>query len=225
MYSLQVRSLYDRFSYPSIASILPFPTIQQTRESLFVYMMTIVQQSSNNPYHRQPAATENVSQASGHEAAAPDDFTNADDIEKQRIEREIVPDKVSAFKGLGWLDRFLALWILLAMAIGILLGNFVPNTGPALQKGKFVGVSVPIGKWKAAFHIASNFVLSATAIGLLVMMYPILCKIKYESLHHVFRRREIWIQIAFSIVMNWLVAPFLMVCIHTTHCVRVANVH
>ncbi|KAL8676389.1 MAG: hypothetical protein Q9186_007085 [Xanthomendoza sp. 1 TL-2023] len=52
--------------------------------------------------------------------------------------------KLSAFKGLGLLDRYLAVWILLAMAIGIILGNFVPNTGPALQKGKFVGVSVPI---------------------------------------------------------------------------------
>ncbi|KAL8685551.1 MAG: hypothetical protein Q9224_005772, partial [Gallowayella concinna] len=47
--------------------------------------------------------------------------------------------KLSAFKGLGLLDRYLAVWILLAMAIGIILGNFVPNTGPALQKGKFVG--------------------------------------------------------------------------------------
>jgi arsenite transporter len=54
--------------------------------------------------------------------------------------------KESAFKSLGLLDRFLAVWIFLAMAIGIILGNFVPNTGPALQKGKFVGVSVPIGK-------------------------------------------------------------------------------
>lgn len=54
--------------------------------------------------------------------------------------------KVSAFQSLGLLDRFLAVWIFLAMAIGIILGNFVPNTGPALQKGKFVGVSVPIGK-------------------------------------------------------------------------------
>ena len=54
--------------------------------------------------------------------------------------------KQSAFKGLGWLDRFLALWILLAMAIGIILGNFVPNTGPALQKGQFIGVSIPISK-------------------------------------------------------------------------------
>lgn len=53
--------------------------------------------------------------------------------------------KVSAFKSLGYLDRFLAVWIFLAMAIGIILGNFVPNIGPALQKGKFVGVSVPIG--------------------------------------------------------------------------------
>jgi ACR3 family arsenite transporter len=55
-------------------------------------------------------------------------------------------DKVSAFKSLGLLDRFLAVWILLGMAIGIILGNFVPNTGPALQKGKFVGVSIPIGE-------------------------------------------------------------------------------
>lgn len=49
------------------------------------------------------------------------------------------------------------------------------------------------------------------AIGLLVMMYPILCKIKFETLHLVFRKREIWVQIAFSVFMNWIVAPFLMV--------------
>jgi ACR3 family arsenite transporter len=54
--------------------------------------------------------------------------------------------KHSVFKGLGWLDRFLALWILLAMAVGIILGNFVPNTGSALQKGQFIGVSIPLGK-------------------------------------------------------------------------------
>lgn len=54
--------------------------------------------------------------------------------------------KVSAFRSLGLLDRFLAVWIFLAMAIGIVLGNFVPNTGQVLQRGKFVGVSVPIGK-------------------------------------------------------------------------------
>ncbi|PVH81149.1 arsenical-resistance protein ACR3 [Cadophora sp. DSE1049] len=101
----------------------------------------------------------------------------------------------SAFKSLGWLDRFLAVWIFLSMAIGIILGNFVPNTGPALQKGKFVGVSVPI------------------AIGLLVMMYPILCKVKYETLHHVFRERKIWVQLGFSIIVNWIVAPLLMLAL------------
>jgi ACR3 family arsenite transporter len=51
----------------------------------------------------------------------------------------------SAFKQLALLDRFLAVWIFLAMAVGIILGNFVPNTSEALEKGKFVGVSVPIG--------------------------------------------------------------------------------
>jgi ACR3 family arsenite transporter len=72
------------------------------------------------------------------------------DIEAQSSEKgpeasTSIAEKESIFKSLGWLDRFLALWIFLAMAIGIILGNFVPNTGPALQKGKFVGVSVPIG--------------------------------------------------------------------------------
>lgn len=43
------------------------------------------------------------------------------------------------------------------------------------------------------------------------MMYPILCKIKFESLHRVFQSREIWWQIVFSVVVNWIVAPFLMV--------------
>lgn len=67
--------------------------------------------------------------------------------QKTQAEKSRSSEKVSAFKSLGWLDRFLAVWILLAMIIGVLLGNFVPETGPALQKGKFVGVSVPIGKW------------------------------------------------------------------------------
>jgi hypothetical protein len=75
--------------------------------------------------------------------------------EKQPVDPEAActqcPDSnedgpVSAFQQLGILDRFLALWIFLAMAIGIILGNFVPNTSKALEKGKFVEVSVPIGK-------------------------------------------------------------------------------
>lgn len=71
----------------------------------------------------------------------------ATDVEKQSSSspsNEEEPPS-SAYKALGWLDRLLALWILLAMIIGILLGNFVPSTGPTLEKGKFVGVSIPIG--------------------------------------------------------------------------------
>ena len=72
--------------------------------------------------------------------------THPGDVEKQNSSSTPADNtKTSAFKGLGWLDRFLAAWIFLAMLIGILLGNFVPSTGPVLQKGKFVGVSVPIG--------------------------------------------------------------------------------
>jgi hypothetical protein len=64
-------------------------------------------------------------------------------------------EQLSAYKELAFLDRFLALWILLAMVVGIILGNFVPNTGPALQKGKFVGVSIPIGKCPTAVNTRS----------------------------------------------------------------------
>ena len=72
----------------------------------------------------------------------------SDDVERQcaRCPADILAPKESAFKSLGWLDRLLALWILLAMIVGILLGNFVDSVGPALNKGEFVGVSVPIGR-------------------------------------------------------------------------------
>ena len=43
------------------------------------------------------------------------------------------------------------------------------------------------------------------------MMYPILCKVRYETLHQVFSHRDVWTQLAFSVVINWVVAPFLMV--------------
>ncbi|KAJ9130439.1 Arsenical-resistance protein Acr3 [Pleurostoma richardsiae] len=119
--------------------------------------------------------------------------SHAVDLETQDVgANKSQPEKVSAFKALGFLDRFLAVWILLAMVVGVLLGNFVPETGPALQKGKFVSVSVPI------------------AVGLLVMMYPILCKVRYESLHELLSHRSMWKQILFSIFVNWVVAPFLM---------------
>ena len=72
-----------------------------------------------------------------------DDPTSTD-TEKQSL-GEPQEMKQSVYAGLGWLDRLLVLWILLAVIIGILLGNFVDSVGPALQRGKFVGVSVPIG--------------------------------------------------------------------------------
>ena len=103
-----------------------------------------------------------------------------------------IPTKPPPFKALSFLDRFLVIWILLSMAIGIILGNLVPSAGPALQKGTFVGVSGPI------------------AAGLLVMMYPILCKVRFETLHLLFRTKDLWKQIAISFVLNWIIAPLFM---------------
>ncbi|EHK18289.1 uncharacterized protein TRIVIDRAFT_47474 [Trichoderma virens Gv29-8] len=125
----------------------------------------------------------------------PELFTDSDqpiplDLEQQGKNGD--RREFSAFKSLGFLDRFLAVWIFLAMAIGIILGNFVPSMSTALQKGEFVGVSVPI------------------AVGLLVMMYPILCKVRYESMHEVLAHKELWKQIGFSVLVNWIFAPFLM---------------
>lgn len=78
------------------------------------------------------------------------------------------------------------------MALGVLLGNLVPSTGPALQQGTFIGVSIPI------------------AVGLLVMIYPALCKVRYETLHLLFSRRALWLHLALSFALNWIIAPLLM---------------
>ncbi|TFB00263.1 Arsenical-resistance protein Acr3 [Trichoderma ghanense] len=107
----------------------------------------------------------------------------------------------SAFASLGLLDRFLAIWIFLAMAVGIILGNFAPSMSPALAKGTFVG---------EFFAILIRHINAWIAVGLLVMMYPILCKVQYESLHQLLTKRALWKQIGFSVVVNWIVAPFLM---------------
>ena len=140
-----------------------------------------------------PSASVEGQQPAGVQPSFSDEDADPESQRALQLEEQIAVEKGSVIKGLGWLDRFLAVWILLAMIIGVLLGNFVENTGPALQKGKFVGVSIPI------------------AIGLLVMMYPILCKVRYEVLHLLFRTRALWVQIGFSILMNWIVAPLLMV--------------
>lgn len=78
------------------------------------------------------------------------------DPEKQHRDDENArhEKKTSVYKSLGLLDRFLAVWIFLAMAVGIILGAFVNNVGPALQKSTFVGVSVPIGKPDIIFLVS-----------------------------------------------------------------------
>ncbi|MCX4771465.1 Sodium Bile acid symporter family protein [Streptomyces sp. ADI92-24] len=90
---------------------------------------------------------------------------------------------------LSFLDRFLAGWILLAMAAGLGLGRLVPGLGDALAKVTVTGVSLPI------------------ALGLLVMMYPVLAKVRYDRLDTVTRNPRLLVP---SLVLNWIVGPALM---------------
>ena len=124
-----------------------------------------------------------------HSLSQKDEGTHTEDQKFPTTDRK----HQSVYAGLGWIDRLLALWILLAIIVGMLIGNYADNAGEALQKGRFVGVSVPI------------------TVGLLVMMYPILCKVKFEVLHTTFRDRRIWTQLGFSVFMNWIIAPLFMV--------------
>ncbi|KAK9476259.1 sodium bile acid symporter family-domain-containing protein [Lipomyces japonicus] len=94
---------------------------------------------------------------------------------------------------LGILDRYLALWIFLSMVIGISVGFYYPHLGVELEKGGIAGVSIPI------------------AAGLLIMMYPIMCKVQFESLHKLLTVKALWTQVAISLAINWIVAPLVMV--------------
>ena len=87
------------------------------------------------------------------------------DLERQTRPQPPKTAKESAYKSLGWLDRLLALWILLAIIVGILLGNYVDSVGPALQRGKFVQVSVPIGKTRLR-ELEMTFLLTYSSCGL-----------------------------------------------------------
>ncbi|MEV8144628.1 ACR3 family arsenite efflux transporter [Specibacter sp. NPDC078709] len=90
---------------------------------------------------------------------------------------------------LSTLDRFLPVWIIAAMAVGLLLGKFVPGLNTALDAVKIGSVSLPI------------------AIGLLVMMYPVLAKVRYNETGRVLADRKLMIT---SLIINWVAAPAFM---------------
>ncbi|MCB1238761.1 MAG: ACR3 family arsenite efflux transporter, partial [Tetrasphaera sp.] len=90
---------------------------------------------------------------------------------------------------LSTLDRWLPAWIILAMAAGLLLGRLVPGLGDALSAVEVDGISLPI------------------ALGLLVMMYPVLAKVRYDRLDTVTRDRRMLLS---SLVLNWVLGPAIM---------------
>ncbi|KAK0542011.1 arsenicals resistance [Tilletia horrida] len=94
--------------------------------------------------------------------------------------------------GLSWVDRLLSLFIILAMIIGVVIGLFVKDIDDKLSKAKLKGVSAPL------------------AIGLIVMMTPILTKVQYERLPGLLRTTKLWSQISLSLVLNWFAGPMLM---------------
>jgi ACR3 family arsenite transporter len=99
------------------------------------------------------------------------------------------PDETAVLGRLSALDRFLPVWILAAMVGGLLLGRWFSGIQSALDSVKVGQTSLPI------------------AVGLLLMMYPVLAKVRYEDMGHVTGdRKMLWL----SLLLNWLIGPALM---------------